>query len=81
MVGAGGVDPCGAHLAELPAVAGDGVGEVDDVEDPGAPDPVVMTARMPVGLGPGVGEDPGGAWPRRAGDGGGATHVSTSSSG
>src|SRR4051812_3059665 len=36
VVGVGNVDSCGAHLVELFAVPGDGVGEVDDVEDLGA---------------------------------------------
>jgi hypothetical protein len=35
VVGVGGVDARGAHLVELLAVARDGVGEVDDVEDLG----------------------------------------------
>ncbi len=35
VVGVGVVDACGAHLVELLAVGGDGVGEVDDVEDLG----------------------------------------------
>ncbi len=34
-VGVGVVDARGAHLAELLAVGGDGIGEVDDVEDLG----------------------------------------------
>jgi hypothetical protein len=36
VVGVGEVDARRAHLVELPAVAGDGVGEVDDVEDLGS---------------------------------------------
>jgi len=36
VVGVGKVDSCGADLVELLAVPGDGVGQVDDVEDLGA---------------------------------------------
>jgi hypothetical protein len=35
-VDVGVVDACGAHLVALLAVPGDGVGQVDDVEDLGA---------------------------------------------
>ena len=34
-MGIGEVDSCGAHLVELLAVPGDGVWQVDDVEDLG----------------------------------------------
>ncbi len=51
MVGVGKVDAGRAHLVELLAVAGAGVGEVDDVEDLGPPKQVICTARMPIRLG------------------------------
>ncbi len=36
MVSISEIDACSAHLVQLLSVAGDGVGEVDDVEDLGA---------------------------------------------
>jgi hypothetical protein len=44
----GRVDSCGTHLVVLLAVAGDGVGEVEDLE---AAERVICTARMRAGQG------------------------------
>jgi hypothetical protein len=46
VVGVGVVDPRPRYLVELLAVRGDRIGEVDDVEDPGATMRVICTARM-----------------------------------
>jgi hypothetical protein len=54
LVGVGVVDARGGDLEQLLAVAGDRVGQVDDVEDFGSPNSVICTARMQGPLGEGT---------------------------
>jgi hypothetical protein len=51
VVGVGVVDAGRADLAELLALARNGIGKVDDPQDLGPPKRVICTARMQVGLG------------------------------